>query len=279
MTLPQHTDHLIRYRQQVDNAEAYVLPFVRQAMEVGPGIDVMDIGCGEGGVLVPFLEAGCRAVGVELDAPKYGHARELLSAYIEAGRCEVVNRNIYDEEALAQFGGRFDLIILKDVIEHIPDQERFIPYLRTFLKPGGHVFFGFPPWYMPHGGHQQVCRNRLLSMLPYFHLLPNPLYRGILRLGGETEALADELLEVKSTGISIERFERIVRGAGYAIPQRTLFLINPIYRYKFGLKPRKQWGPVAAIPWVRDFLSTCAYYMVRDMRPAVPAQQEPIATA
>ena len=55
---------------------------------------------------------------------------------------------------------QFDLILLKDVIEHIPDQERVIPYLKEFLKPGGRVFFGFPPWYMPHGGHQQRRRVR-----------------------------------------------------------------------------------------------------------------------
>jgi SAM-dependent methyltransferase len=263
MTLSQHTDFRIRYQQQVDNAREYVIPFIEKALPVTSSLEVLDIGCGEGGVLIPFLERGCRAVGIELDEIKSGYARELLADHIADKRMEVVNQNIYESSALERFSGRFDLIILKDVIEHIPDQERFIPYLRKFLKPGGYIFFGFPPWYMPHGGHQQVCRSRFLSMLPWFHLLPNPLYRGILRMSGEYGPVIDELMDTKSTGISIERFERIVKKSGYTIPLKTFYLINPIYRFKFGLKPREQWGPIAAIPYLRDFLTTCVYYMIR----------------
>jgi SAM-dependent methyltransferase len=263
MTLAQHTDYRIRYQQQLDNAREYVLPFIESVAPVHPGMKVMDIGCGEGGVLMPFLDKGCMAVGIELDALKSGYARELLSVPITQGQVDIVNQNIYEEEALKTYRGQFDLILLKDVIEHIPDQERFIPYLRQFLKPGGYLFFGFPPWYMPHGGHQQVCSSRFLSMLPWFHLLPNPLYRGILRMFGEDRAVIGELLENKSTGISIERFERIVRKSKYTIAARTWYLVNPIYQQKFGLRPMKQFGIVSAIPWFRDFFTTCAYYLIR----------------
>jgi SAM-dependent methyltransferase len=223
----------------------------------------MDIGCGEGGVLIPFLELGCNAVGIELDEVKSGYAKNLLAEYISKGQVEIVNQNIYEEAALDRFSGQFDLILLKDVIEHIPDQERFIPYLKKFLKPGGQVFFGFPPWYMPHGGHQQVCKSKFLSVLPYFHLLPNPIYKAILKLSGEYDPVINELLENKATGISIERFERIVKASGYTIPAKIFYLINPIYQYKFGLKPRKQFGIISAIPYLRDFLSTCVYYMIK----------------
>ncbi|MGL6268949.1 MAG: class I SAM-dependent methyltransferase, partial [Chitinophagaceae bacterium] len=128
---------------------------------------------------------------------------------------------------------------------------------------GGQVFFGFPPWYMPHGGHQQVCKSKFLSMLPYFHLLPNPIYKGILKLFGEYDTVIRELLENKSTGISIERFERIVKSSGYSIPSKRFYLINPIYQYKFGLKPRKQLGIISAIPYLRNFLTTCVYYVIK----------------
>jgi SAM-dependent methyltransferase len=263
MTLAQHTDYKIRYQQQVDNARQYVLPFIEQTVPVSAALKVMDIGCGEGGVLIPFLELGCNAVGIELDELKSGYAKNLLSDYISRGQVEIVNQNIYEEAALERFSGQFDLILLKDVIEHIPDQEKFIPYLKKFLKPGGQVFFGFPPWYMPHGGHQQVCKSKFLSVLPYFHLLPNPIYKGILKLSGEYDPVIKELLENKSTGISIERFERIVKASGYTIPAKRFYLINPIYQYKFGVKPKKQFGLIAAIPYLRDFLTTCVYYMIK----------------
>jgi 2-polyprenyl-3-methyl-5-hydroxy-6-metoxy-1,4-benzoquinol methylase len=263
MTLAQHTDYKIRYQQQLDNARQYVLPFIAQYAPVSATLTVMDIGCGEGGVLIPFLELGCNAVGIELDEVKSGYAKNLLAEYISKGQVEIVNQNIYEEAALDRFSGQFDLILLKDVIEHIPDQERFIPYLKKFLKPGGQVFFGFPPWYMPHGGHQQVCKSKFLSVLPYFHLLPNPIYKAILKLSGEYDAVINELLENKATGISIERFERIVKASGFTIPAKIFYLINPIYQYKFGIKPRKQFGIISAIPYLRDFLSTCVYYMIK----------------
>ena len=263
MTLAQHTDYRIRYQQQVDNARSDVLPFIESSVRIGPDKRVLDIGCGEGGVLIPFLERGCRVTGIELDETKSGHARELLGSYIAAGQAEVVNQDIYEERALETYRDAFDLIILKDVIEHIPDQERFMPYLKQFLKPGGHVFLGFPPWYMPHGGHQQVCANRFLSMLPYFHLLPNPMYKAVLKMGGEGEHVINDLMEVKSTGISIERLERIARKSQYVVVKRTLYLVNPIYRYKFGWKPREQWAPVSQLPLLRNFVTTCAYYLLR----------------
>jgi SAM-dependent methyltransferase len=225
---------------------------------------VMDIGCGDGGVLVPFLEKGCFGTGIELDLLKSEFAKKHLADFIAKGHCEIVNQNIYEEEALAAYQGKFDLIILKDVIEHIPGQDKFIPYLKKFLKPGGYVFFGFPPWFMPHGGHQQVCKSKFLSVLPWFHLLPAPLYRSVLRIGGESEPVINELLEIKDTGITIERFERLVTKSGYTIPLKKHFLINPIYQYKFGWKPRQQWGLISAIPYVRDFVTTCVYYLIRN---------------
>lgn len=263
MSLIQHRDESVRFRQQLDNARDHVLPFIAQAMPVREGMQVLDIGCGDGGVMVPFLEKGCLVTGIELDLTKSEIAKRYLSDFMSSGQCTIVNRNIYEEEALAEYRGRFDLIILKDVIEHIPDQERFIPYLATFLKPGGYIFFGFPPWYMPHGGHQQVCGNKLLSVLPWFHLLPSPLYKGILTLGGEPEPVVRELLEIKDTGISIERFERIAGSSGYTTALKRHYLVNPIYRYKFGWTPREQAGWVSRIPWVRDFVTTCVYYLVR----------------
>jgi hypothetical protein len=68
---------------------------------------------------------------------------------------------------------------------------------------------------------------------------------------------------VKSTGISIERFERIVKKSGYTIPLKRFYLINPIYEFKFGVKGREQWKLVSAIPFIRNFLTTCVYYMVK----------------
>ncbi|SHM96963.1 bifunctional 2-polyprenyl-6-hydroxyphenol methylase/3-demethylubiquinol 3-O-methyltransferase UbiG [Chitinophaga sp. CF418] len=263
MSLVQHSNANVRYQQQVDNSINYVLPFIDAAMPVTPDLRIMEIGCGEGGVLIPFLEKGCHCVGVDLSDDKIALAHDYLKQYVDAGNMQLINKNIYDVDFLGEFKHSFDLIILKDAIEHIPDQAKIIGYLKNLLTPRGQVYFGFPPWYMPHGGHQQTCESKVLNMMPYIHLLPNPLYRGVLRAFGEPPNIIAELMEIKETGISIERFERIVKEQGYKITKKQFYLINPIYKYKFGLKPRLQWGPVAAIPFVRNFFTTCVYYMIK----------------
>jgi hypothetical protein len=222
-----HSNKELYFQMQRENAAEFVLPFVEQVMSIGPGRHVLEIGCAEGGVLLAFLERGCTGVGVELSESRAVQAAEFLKAHIE----------------------------------HIHDQQKLMGFMKTYLKPGGQIFFGFPPWQMPFGGHQQICVTKL-GKAPWLHLLPRFLYRGCLKLFGEGKATIDELMDVYTTGISLERFERIVRATHYRISNKRLYLINPIYKYKFKLKPRKQLGLIAVIPWVRNFWTTCGYYLI-----------------
>jgi len=264
MSLAQHTDVQLRFRQQVINSETYVTSFIEEVFPIQAGMHVMEIGCGEGGVLVPFLKKGCRCVGVDLVAFRITLAEQFLQEYIQNGTLRLINKNIYDLDFLGEFQHSFDLILLKDAIEHIPDQDKLMGYLKNLLKPGGAIYLGFPPWYMPHGGHQQICRNKVLSMFPYIHLLPAPVYRSILKIGKESPATVKELMEIKETGISIERFQRILDQNNYTIVHKRFYLINPIYQYKFGWKPRVQFRFIAGIPFFRNFITTCVYYLVKD---------------
>lgn len=262
MSLAQHTDAQLRFRQQEENSGAYVLPFIQAAFPLEPGMRVMEIGCGEGGVLAPFLEHGCTAVGVDLEPERIALAAGFLKDAVEQGKLRLIAQNIYDLDFLGEFRQYFDLIILKDAIEHIPDQDRLMGYLQQLLRPGGAIFLGFPPWYMPHGGHQQICRSKWLSVWPYIHLLPGGWYRRLLQAFGEDPSTVKELLEIKETGISIERFEKILKHHQYRILRRRFYLVNPIYRYKFGWKPRQQSSMIARIPFWRNFVTTCMYYLI-----------------
>ncbi|MBN8859553.1 MAG: class I SAM-dependent methyltransferase [Sphingobacteriales bacterium] len=253
-----HTDRRRYFEMQVSNAEKYVIPFIEETFPVLPGMRVLEIGCGEGGVLKAFINKGCTGVGVELDLPRTELAKAFLSEDIATGRLKLVAKDIYESDVDRDFSGSFDIIVLKDVIEHIHDQPRLIGWMKTFLKPGGIIFFGFPPWYMPFGGHQQMCRSAI-SRLPYIHLLPRPLYRWVLQSKKEDVA---GLMEIRDTRISIERFERICKNEGYTIQHKRHYLLNPIYEWKFGWKPIRQTAVIRAIPFVRNFVTTCVYYSI-----------------
>ena len=262
MALKHHLDHKMRFDQQVDNSLSYVLPFIEKTKTITQGTNVLEVGTGEGGVLKPFIKRKAYCVGVDLNADRIDLANEFLQTEVAEGKVEFLLQNIYEEAFLSRFKGFFDIIMLKDVIEHVPEQEKFITYLKKLLKPAGQIFFGFPPWYMPFGGHQQTCRTKWLSVLPYYHILPTFLYKALLKAGGEDDAIIRELLEIKDTRITIERFERIVKRSGLKVLNKQHYLINPIYKYKFGLEPRKQLAPLTWIPYFRDFVTTCVYYTV-----------------
>jgi hypothetical protein len=131
--------------------------------------------------------------------------------------------------------------------------------MKNFLKQEGVIFFGFPPWYMPFGGHQQICKSKI-SRLPYIHLLPKSIYRWVLINRKEN---VDEMMEIRETGISIERFEKICKNEGYGFLNKQHYLLNPIYEWKFGWKPKKQLGIIKAVPLFRNFLTTCVYYIIQ----------------
>ena len=83
-----------------------------------------------------------------------------------------------------------------------------------------------------------------------------------MKMFGESKNKIEELMEIYDTRISIERFERIVKRSGFKVKQKQHFLLNPIYKYKFGWKPIKQTPIISAIPFVRNFLTTCVYYTI-----------------
>lgn len=248
---------------QYENAMHYVIPFIEQKLPLKKGLRVLEIGCAEGGVIKAFVDKNCIGTGIELHESRYNWAKNTLAVELKEGRAFLIRKNIYDVDLTKDIPHLYDLIVLKDVIEHIPEQEKLLKKLREFLVEDGHIFFGFPPWQMPFGGHQQVAKNKLLRILPYFHLLPMPIYKGILKLFKEPDHRITELMEIKETGISIERFERIVKASNYSIRSRTFYLINPIYSYKFGMKIRKQVPVITKIPYLRNYLTSCMYYLIQ----------------
>ncbi len=255
-----HKSYEVYFRYQHESTKEYILPVIQERMKLGAQTRIIEIGCGEGGNLLSFMELGCECIGIDLDEPKLNTGRTYFDQTDYKDQVQFIHDDIYNRES--EYRNAFDVILLKDVIEHIHDQQKLINFMRLMLKPNGIIFFAFPPWHMPFGGHQQVMRKKIPSLLPYTHLLPLPLYKLYLKGMGESDSSIAHLVEIKETGISIERFERCIRNAKLSIILRQLYLINPNYKWKFGLKPRKLWKLFSAIPFFRNFYCTTAYYMI-----------------
>ena len=96
------------------------------------GKHVLEIGCGSGGILIPFKEIGAEVVGIDFD-----------DTYMEAGRkrgLNLIGQSIYD----FQSEKKFDLIILKDVLEHLPDLNVVLQKLNSLLSESGSIYIQVP---------------------------------------------------------------------------------------------------------------------------------------
>jgi 2-polyprenyl-3-methyl-5-hydroxy-6-metoxy-1,4-benzoquinol methylase len=252
----RHLDRDTYFQEQGVTTKKYVIPYIQEVKPIGAGSVVMEVGCGEGGNLMPFCDMGCRCVGIDIDAAKIDLGKRKLNF----DHVSLICKDIYDVDP--QDLPTFDLIFLRDVIEHIHNQEKFIGFIKRFLKADGVIFFAFPPWRMPFGGHQQIVQNRFLAALPFYHILPKTLYQWILKAGNEPDSCIASLLEIKQTGISIHRFNKIIKMHQYTVLKKTDWFINPNYEIKFHLKPR-QLHVLNRIPFLKDFFTTCYYCVVK----------------
>jgi SAM-dependent methyltransferase len=247
------------FNEQATTTARFVVPFISEFIKIKTDTSVLEIGCAEAGNLKPFVDLGCKVTGIDIACNRIELAKQFYKNHHNRNKLELICEDIYNVKPSEE---KFDLIVMRDVIEHIPQQEKFMGFVKDFLKEDGKFFLGFPPWQNPFGGHQQICKNRFLSKLPYFHLFSVSIYKTILKVFGESDATINGLLEIKQTGISIERFERIVKKENYTINKRLFYFINPNYQTKFGLKPRKQVKLIASIPWFRNFFTTAMYYVI-----------------
>lgn len=256
-----HEQRDIYFQQQYEHSRDYILPFVKPFLGQKKPLQICEVGSAEAGVLKAFTELGHFGTGIELSASKVERAKLFMSEELKSGQVKFFNKDIHDFQK-EELGFGFDLIILKDVIEHVHDQEKMLLKLRSLLHENGVIFIAMPPWYMPFGGHQQMLQNKWLSKLPYYHILPKPIYKSIMKMGKADTNTIEGLMEIKDTQISINRFYRICKKAQLQILKKQFYFINPNYKYKFGLKARKQNTLIASIPYLRDFVSTTAYFVL-----------------
>lgn len=255
----RHTDPKRYFDEQALSTNKHIVPFIESVRNIQPEFKVLEIGCGEAGNLKPFLDLGCVCTGVDFNESKIEKGKAFYSSHPHVENLKLISEDIYKSK---EFDNQFDIIILRDVIEHIHNQDKFLGIMKNLLSPNGIAFIAFPPWQSPFGGHQQVCDSKILFMLPYFHLFPVFLYTAILKLFGENDLKIKGLLEIKETGISLDRFEKLISKNNYQTIKKTIYFINPNYEIKFGLKPRVLSIFFSRIPGLRNFLSTCGYYIV-----------------
>jgi SAM-dependent methyltransferase len=94
---------------------------------------LLDLGCGPGTFSAVARSRGWRPVGLDVNSQSVAHCRELGLEAI----CDV-----FPSPALS--GRRFDVVVMNDFLEHLPDPGAALDAVGTLLAPGGVLFVTTP---------------------------------------------------------------------------------------------------------------------------------------
>jgi ubiquinone/menaquinone biosynthesis C-methylase UbiE len=138
-----------RYANWMDEALGY-----REAQ----GLDVLDVGCGQGIDLARYAMAGARPVGIDLTPRHAMLARKHLQALNLRGTAFVA-----DAESIPFADRSFDRVSSNGVLHHTPHISRALREIRRVLRPNGEA------------------RVILYNRNSFHYWLTQVAYRGILR--------------------------------------------------------------------------------------------------
>lgn len=95
---------------------------------------LLEIGCGNGRLLKLAADEGWSVAGIELSEQLAETARRRLGVTVRTADF------LADEYA----GGPFTVVVLRHVLEHLPDPRRALRRIAARLVPGGHALLEFP---------------------------------------------------------------------------------------------------------------------------------------
>jgi ubiquinone/menaquinone biosynthesis C-methylase UbiE len=132
-----------------------------------PGLRVLDVGCGTGGVLA-HLKGRARTIGVDRSVQALRHTAKRGVAGVACA----------DMDKLPFGAAEFDVVLMLDVLEHFEDDRAVVAAARRVLRPGGTLLVSVPAFQTLFSEHDVV--------LQHFRRYTAPQVRRVLEGGGFT---------------------------------------------------------------------------------------------
>jgi len=108
---------------------------------IEPGMVALDIGCGTGYMSIELARMGCSVLAADLTTATM---RVLAAKVAKLGLASRVTPAICSALDLPLADGSVDIVVANAVIEHLPDDRRFVAEVARVLKPGGKGVFVAP---------------------------------------------------------------------------------------------------------------------------------------
>ena len=195
----------------------YIFPFLRDRigsqvmwLRSQAGKELLDVGCGDGGFMAAMRDLGWKVTGVEPDP--------------EAARKARFDRGLDVRQAtLDQAGfpeGRFDVVTIGNVLEHVPDGLALLREGRRLLKPGGRMVVLTPN---PESLGHRIFGRHWLGLEPPRHFVlypPGTLRRMAGQAGFRVEELRTTVVGARDIWLESRRLRRDER-VGSSRERRT----------------------------------------------------------
>ena len=113
-----------------------------------PGLRILDVGCGTGGVL-SALSAYGTTIGVDRSPRALHHSRQRGVTHVAAA----------DMDRLPFGAAAFDLVLMLDVLEHFADEATVLRDVRRLLRPDGAVLVSVPAFQALFSEHDVALQH------------------------------------------------------------------------------------------------------------------------
>lgn len=139
MAQDRQKNRRLYFNELAETSNKYFVPYISQFKEIKRHMNILEVGCGDGGNLLPFSRMGCNTIGIDISECRIKDA--ILFFKENNAKGEFILSDIFK---MKEVKTKFDLIICHDVFEHIENKQMFLQNTKNMLTTGGggnfHVF-------------------------------------------------------------------------------------------------------------------------------------------
>jgi SAM-dependent methyltransferase len=166
------------------------------------GLRLLDAGCGGGEYVRALVARGADTYGIECTEDKLECARSLPASLARRISCGDIQRTEFDS-------GRFDAVLLNEVLEHVPDDTAALREMHRLLRPDGSLVVFSPNRLHPfetHGVFALRSGRRISHATPFVPWIPLFLGRRLFRYWARNYWPAELRTLLRQSGFRVERW-------------------------------------------------------------------------